>query len=81
MADWQPIATCPETGFFLLHEKGAIRAMVRMNGKWEHPCLPVLIRQTPATLATVCQGAPERKEKPGGATTPTISFCPIRSLY
>lgn len=34
MNGWQPIETCPDDGFFLVHEDGAIRAMFRTEGRW-----------------------------------------------
>ena len=42
---WQPISTCPETGFFLVHEDGAIRTMMRYEGKFELPDIPVLVNE------------------------------------
>jgi hypothetical protein len=43
--NWQPIETVPDEGFFLVHEDGAIRAMLREGRKWVHPGLPVLITE------------------------------------
>lgn len=34
MSEWQPIETAPMDGFFLVHEDGAIRTMLRENGYW-----------------------------------------------
>ena len=35
MSDWQPIETCPQDGFFLVHQDGAIRLMFRTRGEWQ----------------------------------------------
>jgi hypothetical protein len=43
--NWQPIETCPQTGFFLVTEDGAIRTMWRYEGKWDHIDPPILIDQ------------------------------------
>lgn len=45
MSEWRPIETCPPDGFFLVHEDGAIRAMLRFGGKWDHPGVPVLVTE------------------------------------
>jgi hypothetical protein len=42
---WMPIETAPETGYFLVHEDGAIRALLRANGKWEKPCYPAIVSE------------------------------------
>jgi hypothetical protein len=34
MADWRPIETCPQDGFFIVHQDGAVRAMFRERGEW-----------------------------------------------
>ena len=41
--EWQPIETAPETGYMLVHEDGAIRALMRINGKWKNTCYPAVI--------------------------------------
>ncbi len=40
---WQPIETAPKDGFMLVHEDGAIRAMLRINGQWKKLGYPALI--------------------------------------
>jgi hypothetical protein len=40
---WQPIETCPPYGFFLVYEDEAIRTMMRVDGKWEHIGIPIMI--------------------------------------
>lgn len=42
MSEWLPIETCPLDGFFLVHEDGAIRTMLRVDGRWEHLGIPVI---------------------------------------
>ncbi len=37
--EWQPIETCPQTGFFLVEEDAAIRTMWRYEGRWESPAM------------------------------------------
>ena len=37
--EWQPIETCPETGFFLVEEDTAIRTMWRYKGVWSSPAM------------------------------------------
>ena len=39
MSDWQPIETCPQDGFFLVHQDGAIRLMFRTRGEWQATAL------------------------------------------
>jgi hypothetical protein len=41
--NWQPIETVPHNGFVLVHEDGAIRALMRINGKWHKPGYPALV--------------------------------------
>ena len=41
--EWQPIETCPETGFFLVEEDTAIRTMWRYKGVWSSPQWPGLL--------------------------------------
>jgi hypothetical protein len=41
--NWQPIETCPQDGYFLVHQDGAIRTMMRFDGQWELPDIPILI--------------------------------------
>ena len=41
--NWQPIETAPESGYFLVHEDGAIRAAFRVNGKWSDIDYPMLV--------------------------------------
>lgn len=45
MSEWQTITeTSPPPGFYLVHEDGAIRTMMRNNdGSWENPAIPLLI--------------------------------------
>lgn len=43
IGEWQPIESCPNDGFFLVHEDGAIRTMFRFEGRWEWPGVPILI--------------------------------------
>ena len=31
---WLPIDQCPQSGYFLVHEDGATRALMRSDGKW-----------------------------------------------
>jgi hypothetical protein len=45
MSDWQAIETCPQDGFFLVYEGGAVRTMFRYQGRWDHPALPVMITE------------------------------------
>lgn len=35
MSEWQPIETCPQDTFCLVHEGGAIRTMYRSGGVWQ----------------------------------------------
>lgn len=44
MSDWQPIETCPQDGFFLVSEDGAIRTAMRHKGVFESPDFPILIK-------------------------------------
>jgi hypothetical protein len=41
-AGWQPIETAPDD-FVLVHEDGAMRALVHTNGKWKNPSYPALV--------------------------------------
>ena len=43
MSEWQPIETAPETGFFLVYEGGAVRAMLRYEGEWKHAPYPCIV--------------------------------------
>jgi hypothetical protein len=40
---WQPIETCPQDGYFLVHEAGAIRLLMRIDGKWRKTGYPALV--------------------------------------
>lgn len=73
MTDWQPIETCPADGYFLLHDDGAIRAMVRFEGgAWEYPDIPILIDKVGNRLV-----AREVKDLRGETLTMTgASFAP-----
>ena len=42
---WKPIETCPMSGFFLVHENGAVRTMERVEGVWRSPGVPVLVTE------------------------------------
>lgn len=43
--DWRPIETCPQDGFFLVHEGGAVRSLLRSDGKWLQPGVPVMVTE------------------------------------
>jgi hypothetical protein len=32
--EWQPTDTVPADGFFLVYDRGAMRTMLRENGRW-----------------------------------------------
>lgn len=40
---WQPIETAPKDGYMLVHEDGAIRAMLRVGGEWKQIGYPAII--------------------------------------
>lgn len=40
---WQPIETAPQDGYILVHEDGAFRALLRINGAWHRPAYPAII--------------------------------------
>jgi hypothetical protein len=40
---WQPIETAPADGYMLVHEDGAIRALLRLKGAWQAPGYPALV--------------------------------------
>ena len=40
--EWQPIETCPQEGYFLVHEDTAIRLLLRIAGKWHKAGYPAL---------------------------------------
>ena len=40
---WQPIETAPKDGYMLVHEDGAIRALMRVNGEWKQTAYPEII--------------------------------------
>jgi len=45
---WQPIETAPASGYMLVHEDGAIRALLRhADGRWEAPTYPALVTIVP----------------------------------
>ncbi len=45
---WQPIATAPASGYMLVYEDGAIRALLRHpEGRWYTPNFPALVATTP----------------------------------
>lgn len=41
--EWQPIETCPQDGYFLVHEDSAIRALLRIGGVWNKTGYPAII--------------------------------------
>jgi hypothetical protein len=41
-AGWQPIETAPDD-FVLVHEDGAMRALIHTNGKWKSSSYPALV--------------------------------------
>ena len=41
--NWQPIETAPQDGYMLVHEDGAIRALLRMKGVWHQVGYPAII--------------------------------------
>lgn len=41
--EWQPIETCPQDGYFLVHEDAAIRALLRIKGVWHKLGYPALV--------------------------------------
>ena len=43
LSEWLPIDTCPQDGYFLVHEDGAIRLLLRIGGKWEKTGYPALV--------------------------------------
>lgn len=43
MSFWRKIEICPEDGFFLCYENGAIRTLWRHKCKFENPAIPILI--------------------------------------
>ncbi len=45
--EWLPIESAPQTGYMLVHEDGAIRALMRINGKFEAPGYPALVSNGP----------------------------------
>lgn len=44
---WQPIATAPASGYMLVYEDGAMRALLRHNGRWQAPGYPALVSIVP----------------------------------
>jgi hypothetical protein len=45
---WRPIETAPESGYMLVYEDGAIRALLRHpGGRWEAPGFPALVNIAP----------------------------------
>lgn len=42
---WLPIDTCPQTGFFLVTEDTAVRALWRYEGEWESPDYPAILSE------------------------------------
>jgi hypothetical protein len=40
---WRPIETAPQDGYLLVHEDGAIRALLRIKGVWHKPGYPALV--------------------------------------
>ena len=40
---WQPIETAPQDGYMLVHEDGAIRALLRIKGVWHKTGYPAII--------------------------------------
>lgn len=40
---WQTIETAPQDGFMLVHEDGAIRAILRVGGEWKQIGYPAII--------------------------------------
>ena len=43
--EWQPIETAPLDGYMLVHEDGAIRALLRTHGVWHKVGYPAIITQ------------------------------------
>lgn len=41
--NWQPISTAPQSGYMLVYEDGATRALIRLDGVWKHTAYPMLI--------------------------------------
>jgi hypothetical protein len=39
--EWQPMATCPPAGLFLVYEDGAVRVMYRSAGEWQATAVAV----------------------------------------
>lgn len=62
---WQPIETCPQDGYVLVHEDAAIRALLRIEGKWHKPGYPALVTDGPWADVIVGRDA-ERVLKPLG---------------
>lgn len=58
---WQPIETCPQDGYFLVHEDTAIRLLLRIGGKWHKAGYPALVTTGPWEDVVVGQDAEPRK--------------------
>lgn len=43
MSEWQPIETAPKDAFILLHEDGAIRCGMWLEGSWQPAEIPILV--------------------------------------
>lgn len=64
-ARWQPIDSAPQDGYMLVHEDGALRALLRVGGVWHKPGYPALVTTGPWEDVLVGQDA-ERILKPMG---------------
>lgn len=42
---WKSIETAPKDGFMLVHEDGAVRALMRINGEWKKTCYAAIINE------------------------------------
>lgn len=64
-ARWLPIDSAPQDGYMLVHEDGALRALLRVGGVWHKPGYPALVTTGPWEDVLVGQDA-ERLLKPMG---------------
>ena len=61
---WQPIETCPQSGYFLVQEDTAVRALLRIDGAWHKPGYPAII--TPPPFSDVLVGRDALRMLPPG---------------
>ncbi len=54
---WSPIETCPQDGYFLVHEDEAIRLLLRIGGEWHNAGYPALVTTGPRQDVVVGQDA------------------------